>query len=299
MAKWFKRNEQDNEPQRPMPRWLSWVLFGFIGYLVIVGNVSTTRAPETTVAASQSPTEQAAVPKDFPAIRRTFSLANWQRAFDPGLTEGLKVRDFTMGNGRQAACGDEVTLKLRGRNAKGEPFDPKHDETKPLSFTIGDKSTYPAVEQAVVGMKQGGERIVDAPPALVYAEGFGRDLSALTLELNLEKLNPAIPEKSAPLLLATNRIDGEAHKSGALCGERIGVAISLWDERGEKSRKLQHTELVLGARELAIGLDHALPGIVVGETRTILLPPAYHLHKGNNSPFEGKTFRLVEVTRTK
>lgn len=301
MVRWFRRDSGDTgKEQAPMPRWLSWLLFGFIAYLVIIGNVSGTKAPETSVAIGPSPSENA-VPKDYPAIRRTFSLHNWQRAFDPTATQGLKVRDFTQGAGRQAACGDEAAIMLRGRDSHGAPFDPKHDETKPLSVLIGLKKTYPAVEQAMIGMRQGGERMVDAPPMLVYQQSeSARELSTLALEIKLEKLLPVIDPASAPLLLATNRVSEEGGQNkGALCGDTIGVDISLWDERGEKSRKLTNSDLTLGKRELAIGIDHALPGIVAGETRTLLLPPAYQVHNGNNSPFEGKAMRLVEVTRVK
>lgn len=299
MLNWFKRTRDDNttEPIRPLPRWAMWLMFAFLGYLVIVGNISTMEEPEGSVAVGPGPAETAS-PKDFPAIRRTFSLANWQRAFDPTRVEGLKIRDFTPGAGREAACGDEVEVKLRGRDSNGQPFDPGFDENKPVTFVIGSRKTYPAVEQAVLGMKNGGERMVDAPPALVY-EDPARELSTLALQLTLTRLSPKITEGSAPLLLATNRIGTEDAPPGARCGETIGVDVTLWDESGKSGRKLKTAQLVLGARTLAIGMDHALPGMVVGETRTLLLPPDYQLHDGNDSPFDGKTLRLVEVKRVK
>lgn len=304
MSKWFKRDtSKPDEPTRPLPRWMAWLLFGFIGYLVIVGNVTTMQPPTTSVAVGDAPAPSATV-QDFPAIRRTFSLANWQRAFDPTLSEGVSLRDFTQGAGRQAACGDEVTLSLRGRDAKGQPFDTKHDESKPLTFIVGKKDTYPAVEQAVIGMQAGGERIVDAPPALVYDEAeSARTLSTVTLQTQLVALAPPIEETTAPLLLATDRVSGanedDAAAPPALCGDKIDVDVTLWDERGEKPSKLKNNTLTLGARELALGIDHALPGIIAGETRILLLPPAYQLHEGNDSPFDGKALRLVEITRVK
>lgn len=298
MAKWFKRDPND-EPQRPLPRWMAWLLFGFIGYLVIVGNVSTMHPPESVLDEPRASAE-ATNKQDFPAIRRTFSLSNWQRAFDPTLSEGLKIRDFTQGAGRQVACGDEVTIKLRGRDTKGQKFDPEFDEDKALTFIIGKKQTYPAVEQSMVGMRQGGERIIDAPPVLVYdKEEVARDLSTLTMQVQLEKLEPVLLDNNAPLLIATNRIPEKSREAGAQCGDTIEVSVSVWDERGEKPSKLKNTHLTLGARELALGIDHALPGILADETRTLLLPPPYQQHDGNDSPFDGKALRLVEVTRLK
>ncbi len=302
---WFKRGkDNDDTPQQPMPRWLTWILFGFIAYLVIVGNLSTMRDPDEVhpveSAETNSKTKQAVGKEDYPGIRRTFSLSNWQRAFNPMRAEGLKIRDFSKGEGRQAMCGDEVSVTVRGRDADGKPFDPDHDETKPIRFIVGEGSTYPAIEQAVQGMQAGGERIVDAPPILIYdAEESAKQLSTLTLQMKLESLNPGFPKDSAPLLVANMAPENVKELPRAYCGDTIGVTISVWDEKGESISKLPTKELTLGKRQLAIGLDHGLSGIVVGETRTLVIPPGYHLHNGNDSPFAGNAVRIVEVTRVK
>ena len=82
-----------------------------------------------------------------------------------------------------------------------------------------------------------------------------------------------------------------------MCGDAIAVKLRIWDEADETPSNLAFKELKLGTRQLAIGLDYALPGIRQGETRTVFLPASYQLHDGNESPFDGKTMRVVEVTR--
>jgi len=88
----------------------------------------------------------------FPAIRHALSLSHWKGAFNPNRTDGLTVRDFNTGHGRQAACGDTVTLTLQGRTSKGEPFDPTRDETRPVTPSqLREKTIHPAEEQGLIG----------------------------------------------------------------------------------------------------------------------------------------------------
>lgn len=291
----FSKN-QPPDARPPVPRWMGWLLFGFILYIVVIGNINGHKSPDP-VPVEPSQLEQGSSKgstKEYAAIRRTFDIHNWQRAFNPTLAKGLRVRDFTQGKGRPVACGDEVAVMLRGSDAKGNSFDEKHDETKPYRFTVGSGKAYKAVEQAVVGMRLGGERTVDAPPVLVYGEEqAARNLSTLELRMTLTELEPAFTDDVPPLLVAGD----PAAKGGAACGDVIPVEIRMWESGVEKPSKLAFEKLQLGARQLAIGLDYVLPGIEQGETRTVLLPAPYQLHAGNESPFDGKQMRIVEVTR--
>jgi len=288
----FGFGKRDPQDQPPMPRWMAWLLFGFILYLVVIGNVERNAPPPEAGKTATSKTEAV---HDYPAIRRAFDIHNWQRGFNPTLDKGLSVRDFMRGKGRPASCGDEVTIMLRGRTAKGKNFDEAHDDTKPLTFTLGAGQTYKAVEQGLFGMKQGGERSIDAPPVLVYGkEKSAKELASLELRVTLNTLEPEFAEDAPPLLVSS-----EAQGAGATCGDTIAVDMRSWDAGNEKPTKLPIGELTLGKRQLAIGLDYALVGITPGETRLVLLPPAYQLHEGNDSPFAGKAMQLVEVTRKK
>lgn len=290
------RKDQTPNDRPPLPRWLAWLLFGFILYVVVIGNISGRESPDP-VPVEPSQIEQGSTRSsapEYPAIRRTFDIHNWQRAFDPTLAKGLRVRDFTQGKGRPVACGDEVAVMLRGSDAKGKSFDEKHDETKPYRFTVGDGKAYKAVEQSVVGMRLAGERTADAPPVLVHGEGqAARNLSTLELRITLTELKPSFADDVPPLLVSGD----PTAKGGAACGDVIPVEIRMWESGAEKPSKLAFEKLTLGARQLAIGLDYVLPGIKQGETRTVLLPAPYQMHTGNESPFDGKTMRIVEVTR--
>jgi peptidylprolyl isomerase len=300
----FRSKKSNADPPPPIPRWQSWLLFGFLGYLVIVGNIHSTRAPKTATPPQEGGqselTDTTDTVTDFPAIRRTFTLNNWQSALNPNHTDGLAVRDFTLGTGRQVACGDEVTLTVRGRTSKGDPFDATRDETKPVTFILGEKSIYPAVEQGVIGMRVGGERIIDTPAALVYdAKNTAKELSTLTLQVKLSGVSPEFKEVNAPLLFTSDRDVTAEPAKDAECGNTIPVSIRIWDASGTTRGAPIATRLTLGKREWALGLDQVLVGMAIGETRTIMLPPTYQIHHGTASPFNGKAVRLVEVTRTK
>jgi FKBP-type peptidyl-prolyl cis-trans isomerase len=300
----FSRRSDPNEPPRPLPRWMSWLLFGFIAYLVIAGNLNRTEEPETVPTSA----EETVVPldarakssQDYPAIRRAFTLSNWERAFNPLLEEGLTVRDFTLGTGQRAACGDEATLLLSGRDSRGNPFDPAHDETKPLRVRIGSGESYRALEQGLIGMRAGGERVVDAPPVLVYGkQNAAKNLSTLQLRVTLQSLTPVRGADALPVLLIANP-EESADVQDAHCGDTIRVRLRVSDAEGKSFAEAKETSVTLGKRELALGLDHALPGMAIGETRLIQLPADLQAHDGKGLPtLDGKALRLVEVTRLK
>jgi FKBP-type peptidyl-prolyl cis-trans isomerase 2 len=300
----FRSKKSNADPPPPIPRWQSWLLFGFLGYLVIVGNINTTSTPHTTTPPQELGASSVTQPPDevtdFPAIRHALSLSHWKGALNPNRTDGLTVRDFNTGHGRQAACGDTVTLTIRGRTSKGELFDTTRDETKPVTFTIGEKTIYPAVEQGVIGMRVGGERIIDTPSALVYdAKNTAKELSLLTLQVNMTSITPKFQESAAPLLFTSTRDTANEPAQDAACGMTIPVSIRIWNATGAAQSATISTKITLGKREWALGLDQALVGIAIGETRSILLPTHYQLHHGTVSPLNGKTMQLVDVTRTK
>jgi FKBP-type peptidyl-prolyl cis-trans isomerase FkpA len=82
------------------------------------------------------------------------------------------LTDVVIGTGATAVAGSSVTVTYAGwlydtgkPNGKGAQFDPGNT---PLSFVITDGQYLPAFEQAVVGMRVGGQRRVILPPAQAY-----------------------------------------------------------------------------------------------------------------------------------
>lgn len=56
------------------------------------------------------------------------------------------------------------------------------------------------------------------------------------------------------------------------CGQEITLRLTLWKADGSKALE-RETTLLLGAQQIAAGVDAGLVGIRIGEARTLLLPP--------------------------
>lgn len=306
-----KKKYKDVEPKPPLPKWAVWAIFLCIIYLVVIGNVSRLQkpaaSPELANAASKEPTLETSIGNaitpegDYPAIRATFNVSNWQRAFNPTLKEGLQSKDQTIGKGRAVACGDTVTVRVDAKTVQGTPIDSElynstYDSDQSLSFTLGMHTVFPALEQSMIGMKVGGSRIVDAPPALVFDDvAVAQGLSNLVLYIDLLAVSPAFEKNRAPLLVSPAiALDDEA----MVCGTSMVVATTIWDSLGKQMAHKERLSLTLGDKTTPLGLSQALIGLEKGATRTVTLPPHYQTHEGKGfAALDGKELRIVEVKR--
>lgn len=307
----FSKKKRPNEPAPPLPKWAVWAIFLSIIYLVVIGNVSRLQkpaaSPELANSAQQLPSfgktiGQAATPEgDYPAIRAAFNVSNWQRAFNPTLKEGLQSKDQVIGSGRAVACGDRVRVRLMAKTVQGVPIDSqlyesKSDADSSLGFTLGMQSVFPALEQSVIGMKAGGRRVVDAPPALVFDDAnIAQGLANIVLTIELLEVLPAREENTAPLLSSPEiALDDEA----MVCGKDMTIEAIIWDAKGKQMASIKKRELTLGNSHTPLGLSQALIGIEKNATRTITLPPHLQVHTGSGfALLDGKELRIVAVKR--
>lgn len=299
------------EPKPPLPKWAVWAIFLSIIYLVVIGNVSRLQKPAASPELANSARElpsigktigQATTPEgDYPAIRAAFNVSNWQRAFNPTLKEGLQSKDELLGSGRSVACGDWVRVRVEAKTAHGvaidsQLYESKSDADSSLGFTLGMRTVFPALEQSVIGMKAGGRRVVDAPPALVFDDtNIAQGLSNIVLTIELLSLKPEIDANAAPLLVSPQvALDDEA----MLCGKPMDVAVKIWDARGTQIANIAHISLTLGDKKTPLGLSQALIGLQENATRTITLPPLYQMHENKGfAALDGKELRIVAVKR--
>ena len=99
--------------------------------------------------------------------------------------------------------GDLVIVDYIGYLADGRVFDSSSSPgRKPLAIQIGKNTVIPGLEEAVLGMQQGGQRIVIVPPALGYGErgvclgDAGSDClvppnSVIEYDLTLRRVSPS------------------------------------------------------------------------------------------------------------
>ena len=76
-----------------------------------------------------------------------------------------------------------------GRLENGQEFDNSQKRGAPLEFTVGAGQVIAGWEQGLLGMKVGGERVLNIPPELAYGEqGIGPIPGGATLTFTIELL---------------------------------------------------------------------------------------------------------------
>ena len=108
---------------------------------------------------------------------------------DRGRVNRLVIDDVVIGSGAEVERGDTVTVHYVGVLQNGQQFDSSYDHGEAFTFTVGDGRVIPGWEEGVLGMQEGGERVLVIPPALAYGEsGFGPIPPNATLVFTIELL---------------------------------------------------------------------------------------------------------------
>ncbi len=87
---------------------------------------------------------------------------------------GLIIEEVVVGDGAQAASGQQVKVHYTGWLTNGTKFDSSKDRNDPFVFPLGAGRVIKGWDEGVQGMKVGGKRKLTIPPALGYgARGAG------------------------------------------------------------------------------------------------------------------------------
>ena len=84
--------------------------------------------------------------------------------------DGLKYWDTKVGSGATASAGHKVKVHYTGWLTNGKKFDSSVDRKEPFDFQLGAGQVIKGWDEGVAGMKVGGKRRLEIPPAL----GYGR-----------------------------------------------------------------------------------------------------------------------------
>ena len=108
----------------------------------------------------------------------------------------LQVTDETVGTGATAAAGDTVTVNYVGSLTNGSVFDASanHGSTG-FTFNLGAGQVIKGWDEGIVGMKEGGKRMLVIPASLAYGDQAVGDVipanSTLIFEVELLKVQKA------------------------------------------------------------------------------------------------------------
>ncbi len=102
----------------------------------------------------------------------------------------LVVDDVTIGDGAEVKSGDAVVVHYVGTLQNGQEFDSSMKRGQPFSFTVGEGRVIAGWEKGIIGMKEGGKRILIIPADLAYgADGYGPIPGGATLIFSLELMS--------------------------------------------------------------------------------------------------------------
>ncbi len=100
----------------------------------------------------------------------------------------LVVQDTVVGSGDEARAGVVVEVNYTGKFDNGTVFDTSVGKS-PIVFRLGEGNVIPGWEQGLLGMKEGGRRVLIIPPDLAYgATGYGPIPPNATLHFEVELL---------------------------------------------------------------------------------------------------------------
>ena len=115
----------------------------------------------------------------------------------------LVTRDIAIGTGTQAGVGDVLEVKYVGALlSDGTEFDASWNRSQTFFVPIGMGAVIPGWDQGIVGMREGGRRVLITPPDLAYgSSGAGSSIPpdatlvfVVDLVAILDLQPPAIPE---------------------------------------------------------------------------------------------------------
>jgi peptidylprolyl isomerase len=112
---------------------------------------------------------------------------------------GLQYRDLQIGTGPDAELGDIAEIHFVGwldeDGVRGEQIYNSRQQGRPVSFVVGTDRVMEGWNQAVIGMRVGGRRLVMVPPELAFGDRAIDDViparAFLTMIIELIALEPS------------------------------------------------------------------------------------------------------------
>jgi len=106
----------------------------------------------------------------------------------------VAIQETRVGQGIEALSFSVVDVHYTGKLEDGTIFDSSVGRGEPFRFTLGAGQVIPGWDIGIRGMKQGGKRVLNIPPALAYgrrgAGGVIPPNAALTFDVELVSVIP-------------------------------------------------------------------------------------------------------------
>lgn len=181
--------------------------------------------------------------------------------------------DMIIGKGEPAQAGDLVAIDYRGTTTSGLEFGSTQNRP-PQTFPLGRGVVIEGLEQALIGMKPGGKRVISVPPELGYGDKANGPIppnSTLIYEITLLRVDK---EGAEPKIEIVEVAEGEG--APAKEGDELEVHYTVRFLNGLKlDSSLDRNEtfkVTLGKTSVIKGFTQGLTGMKQGGKRKVTIP---------------------------
>jgi len=199
--------------------------------------------------------------------------------------DALSVRDISIGTGSQAEIGDVLEVNYVGVLLNdGTEFDASWNRSQTFFVPIGMGAVIPGWDQGIVGMREGGRRVLVTPPNLAYgSSGSGSAIppnATLVFVVDLISIldlePPAIPEPTdvGELLQVEDLVDGTGDpvESGdTVTVHYLGTLTDGTVFDASWQRGMPFTTII-GVGRVIAGWDQGIVGMREGGRRLLKIP---------------------------
>ena len=229
---------------------------------------------------------------------------------NPGdaVPAALQVDDIIDGDGNTAAAGDLLVMHYVGVLQDGTEFDSSWDRGETFSFTLGQGRVIQGWDDGIVGMQEGGRRILSIPSEQAYGvQSPSPDIPAnsplyFVVDLVQTISAPDVENVEAPAteleVTVLEEGDGEIVELGDVVDLHfVAILHENGEEIGSTFLQGQPATIEIGAdpTQLLAGFDEAIPGNAVGSWLRIVVPPELGLPENPDSGLPPEPTIVAEV----
>jgi peptidylprolyl isomerase len=163
------------------------------GIVACGGDDSSSGESAATPTATETPTASANVDEIVAGISKNTKKEPKVVTPTGDPPTKLTIKDIVKGKGPKAKPGDTLSMQYTGYSwSNGQKFDASWDRgAQPFPFKLGAGMVIPGWDQGMVGMKEGGRRLLIIPPDLGYGPAGSGPIApneTLVFVVDLEKL---------------------------------------------------------------------------------------------------------------
>ncbi|MDR2548330.1 MAG: FKBP-type peptidyl-prolyl cis-trans isomerase [Rickettsiales bacterium] len=174
----------------------------------------------------------------------------------------INFYEITEGSGSRALCGQEVLLQMY--KVSNNLAAPLPSQVPNVTLKIG-QDDWKEVDLGIMGMKEGGERVVTVNIASGNKTNFN------SYYVKLIEVKDKYPD-SVNNMMIFNDLVNRAGKQ-VRCGDEVSIKYSVMRHDGEYIIKDQTAQFKVGDKKVPLAIELGVVGMRAGNNRTIISPP--------------------------